>query len=107
MNKSASKLKTESENPHGAVDKDLGIDECRISELRARLRNEELLHALIRNPEWLASLAKKSADLRSYQELLSQWQDDGCPDLESWLAKGSPMPSRTTPAQANDNTPCS
>jgi hypothetical protein len=103
QNESASKLKSESESPHGAVGKAFRIDERRISQLRAQIRNEELLHALIRNPEWLESLAKTSADLRSYQELLSQWQADGCPDLESWLAQEFPMLSQAVPAQSNDS----
>jgi hypothetical protein len=51
-----------------------------------------MLHALIKNPEWLASLAKTNADLLSYQELLTQWQAAGYPDLKAWQAKESLAP---------------
>jgi hypothetical protein len=98
-------MQSESENLHAGLEGDRGIDKQRISQLRARLRSEDLFHALLKNPEWLSSLAKTSDDLRSYQELLSQWQSAGCPDLESWLAKGSPAPLDQAPVKAVYNTP--
>jgi hypothetical protein len=85
-------FKGKSENPNGAAGTDFHIDEHRISALRSRLRSEDMLHALIKNPEWLASLAKTNADLLSYQELLSQWQAAGYPDLKAWQAKESLAP---------------
>jgi hypothetical protein len=93
-------FKIESENPNVSAGKDFGIDEHRISRLRAHLSAEEMLHALIKNPEWLASLAKTSADLLSYQELLNQWQAAGYPDLKAWQAEENPVPLPTTFGQA-------
>jgi hypothetical protein len=96
---------SESENRHEVEQKVMGFDEGRISRLRVRLRSEELFHALIRNPEWLESLAKTSDDLRSYQELLDQWQVAGYPNLKSSPAKGCPVPFDQAPLKAIDSTP--
>jgi hypothetical protein len=101
------KLKNESEDQDVSADTGSGIDERRISRLRARLRSEEMLHALLKNPQWLESLAKTTDHLKAYQELLDQWQSDGCPDLESWLAKDSPMLRGKAIVQASGNNPIS
>ena len=98
-------MQNESENLHAGLEEGRGIDKHRISQLRARLRSEDLFHAPLRNPEWLASLAKTSDDLRSYQELLDQWQVAGYPNLKSWLVKGCPVPFHQAPVKAIDSTP--
>jgi len=52
--------------------------------------DEELLHAMLECPLLLDYLSKTPHERLRIEELLSQWQAAGCPDLKSLRLQASP-----------------